>query len=187
MCVCAVEASVLTNVSSAVGGLRSWSVKTACETLHHGKNQTEDTCCPSSPRDKPSAAASAPTMHWVSPWRTTAVDCEDRDSEVETDSFSGDWDSQPKSLRDEKDWETGSDSEVDIYMGEEELAQEKWPKSDQDYEGDWEEEEDEWDSSMSTGHLHTLRGLFPLLQRGRHAEHNSWGSQPELEYLRDGG
>ncbi|XP_056221345.1 uncharacterized protein LOC130161966 [Seriola aureovittata] len=190
-----------TKALRAVGGLSPWSVKTACEILHHGKNQTEDTPCSlslGSTPNKQSAAASAPTMYWVSPWRTTAVDCEDvdsdQDSEVQTDSLTGDWDSQPKSLRDEKDWETGSDSEVDIYMGEEEFTQEKWPKSDKDYEGDWEEEgqeeeeeekEEEWESSVSTEYLRALRGLFPLLQKGQQTNDSSWGSEPELEYLRD--
>lgn len=121
----------------------------------------------------------------------------DQDSEVEADSLTREWECQPKSLQDdadEKDWDTWSDSEVDIYMGEEEHIREKWLKTDRDYEGDWEEEgdeeveeeEEEWDSSISTEYLHALRGLFPLLQKGQQPNDNSWGSEPELEYLRDG-
>ncbi|XP_071318288.1 mitogen-activated protein kinase kinase kinase 14 isoform X2 [Trachinotus anak] len=195
-----------TKALRAVGGLSPWSIKTACEILYHGKNQAEDTPCSLSPGitpSKPSAAASPPMMYWVSPWRTTAVDCEDRDSDQDseggTSSLTGEWDSQPKSLRDDytadgKDWETGSDSDVDIYMGEEELTQEKWLKSDKDYEGDWEEEgqeeeeeeeEEEWESDVSTEYLRALRGLFPLLQKGQKNNKSSWRSKPELEYLRD--
>ena len=150
-------------------------------------------------------------MYWVSPWRTTAVDEDsndlgegdsDQDSEVETDSLTREWESRPKSLQgdDTADWDTWSDSEVDIYMGEEEYNQEKWLKTDGDYEGDWEEEgdeeeeegeeeeeeEEEWDSSMSTEYLRALRGHFPLLQKGQQTNDESWGSEPELEYLRDG-
>lgn len=152
---------------------------------------------------KPSDAVSAPMMYWVSPWRTTAVNEDsgsNRDSESETDSVTREWDSEPKSLRDdytadEKDWGAGSDLEVDIYLGEEEFLQEKWLKTDRDYEGDWEEEgdeedeeeeEEEWDSSMSTEYISALRGLFPLLQKGQETNDSSWHSEPELEYLRDG-
>lgn len=111
---------------------------------------------------------------------------EGQDSEVDT----REWESPPKSLQDdytqdEKDWDGWTDSDVDIYMGEEEYIQEKCLKTDGDYEGDWEEdgdEEEEWDS-VSTEYLRTLQGLFPLLQKGQQA--NSWGSEPELEYLRD--
>lgn len=130
-------------------------------------------------------------------------DCRDGDSdqdlEVETDLLTRDWESRPRSLQDDHtaDWDTGSESEVDIYMAEEEHVQEKWLKSDRDYEGDWEEEEEgdeeeeeddeeEWDSSMSTEYLRALRGIFPLLQKGQQTNDNSWGSEPELEYLRDG-
>ncbi|XP_058476595.1 serine/threonine-protein kinase pakF [Solea solea] len=196
-----------TQALRAVGGLNPWSLKNAREILHRGKNApSEDTQCSLSPGktpNKPSAAASAPTMHWVSPWRTTAVeedgnDREDGDSdlisEVEVDSFKMERDSQPKSLRDdyaEKDWDTESDSDVDMYMGEEEFIQEKWLKMDRDYEGDWEEEgqedgeeDEEWDSSVSTEYHRALRGLFPLLQKGQ-ANDSPWGSEAELEYLRD--
>lgn len=116
-----------------------------------------------------------------------------KDSAVET----REWESRPKSLQDDyaagdKDWDSGSDSDVDIYAGEEECIQEKWLKTDRDYEGDWEEEgdeegeeeEEEWDSSVSTEYLRALQGVFPLLQKGQ--QPNSWGSEPELEYLRDG-
>lgn len=118
-------------------------------------------------------------------------DTSDLDSEAELDCPVGDWDSHPRSLRDhyanEADWETGSESDVDIYMGEEEQDQDQdWClKSDQDYEGDWEEDE-KWDSSGSTEYLRGLRGVFPLLQKGLRADRVSWGSDAELEYLRDG-
>ncbi|XP_037610447.1 uncharacterized protein LOC119479189 isoform X1 [Sebastes umbrosus] len=180
-----------------VGGLSPWSVKSACEKLHPDKSQNEDAPCSLS--TKPSAP-----MYWVSPWRTTAVDEDsndwadgDSDSEVEVDSLTREW--EPKSLQDDyaadgRDWDSCSGSEVDIYMAEEEQDQEKWLKSDEDYEGDWEEEgdeeeeeeeEEEWDSSVSTGYLRALRGIFPLLQKGQQTNENSWGSEPELEYLRD--
>lgn len=146
-------------------------------------------------------------MHWVSPWRTTAVgedsdDGQDGDSDQEfapgTDSITKEWDSLPKTLQDDyteikNNWDSCSDSEVDIYMGEEEYEQEKWLKTDGDYEGDWEEEGEEeeeeaedWDSSMPTEYLKALKGLFPLLQKGQQTNENSWGSESELEFLRDG-
>lgn len=142
-------------------------------------------------------------MYWVSPWRTTAVDEDweeggsNQGSEAETDSLTREWESQPKSLLDDytagdEDWGARSNSEDDIYMGEEEFIREKWLKTDRDYEGDWEEEEDEEDegeesdSSMSTEYINALRGLFPLLQKGQETNDSSWGSEPELEYLRDG-
>lgn len=116
-------------------------------------------------------------------------DASDLDSEAETDCPTGDWDSHPRSLRDhytdEADWETGSGSDVDIYMSEEDQNQDQDLKTDQDYKGDWEEDE-EWDSSGSTEDLQGLRGVFPLLQKGLRADRVSWGSDAELEYLRDG-
>nr|XP_033466512.1 uncharacterized protein LOC117246698 isoform X1 [Epinephelus lanceolatus]XP_033466513.1 uncharacterized protein LOC117246698 isoform X1 [Epinephelus lanceolatus] len=198
-----------TKALRAVGGLSPWSIKSACEKLHHSESQNEDTPCSLSPGIKPTKPSA--TMYWVSPWRTTAVDEDtsdwkdgdsDQNSDVETDFLTREWESQPKSLQDDyaadgKDWDTCSDSEVDIYMAEEEHVQEKWPKSDRDYEGDWEEEGDEegegeeeeeegeWESSMSTEYLRALRGIFPLLQKGQQTNDNSWGSEPELEYLRD--
>ena len=115
------------------------------------------------------------------------------DSDAEADSFSGgESDSPPKSLRDEHDWDSGSESDVDIYMGEEDLLQEMWTKMDRDYEGDCEEEgreeeeDEEWESSVSTDYLRALRGLFPLLQKGQQPSDSPCGSEPELEYLRDG-
>lgn len=187
------------NLFSTVGGLKPWSLKRAAERLHRGKSWSEDTPA------KPSAALSAQTMHWVSPWRTTAInedssDWQEGDYESDSDSFTREWESQPKSLRDdyatdEKDWNPWSDSDVDIYMGEEEYMQEKWQKTDREYEGDWEEEgdegeeeeEEEWDSSVSTEYHHALKGVFPLLQKGQKTTENSWGSEAELDYLRDGG
>lgn len=168
------------SVCSTVGGLSLQSIRSACEKLFGGRNRTDD-----APRSL-SPAVSAPAMYWVSPWRTAAVSEDssdwkdgDSDSEVETRG----WGSQPKSLQahpaaDSRDWDSWSDSEVDMYAGEEECIR--------DYEGDWEEEgdeeEEEWDSSVSTEYLQALRGLFPLLRKGQ----NSRGSESELEYLRDG-
>ncbi|XP_051273338.1 mitogen-activated protein kinase kinase kinase 14 isoform X1 [Dicentrarchus labrax] len=195
-----------TKALRAVGGLSPWSVKSACEKLYRGKNQIEETPCSLSPGipdtpTKPSAGGSAPTMYWVSPWRTTAVDedsfdwkdCDSDHSEVETDFQAREWESRPKSLQDEPDWDSWSDSDIDIYMGEEEYVQERWLKTDGEYEGDWEEEggeeeeeeEEDWDSSVSTEYLRALRGLFPLLQKGQQTNEDPWGSEPELEYLRD--
>ncbi|XP_068160926.1 mitogen-activated protein kinase kinase kinase 14 isoform X2 [Antennarius striatus] len=196
-----------TKALRAVGGLSPQSLKGAWETLYRGKNYNEDTSCSLSPvptPTKPRTANSAPTMYWVSPWRTTAIDEDSTDwrdgdsdqvSEWETDSLTREWES-PKSLQedyasDEKDWNLWSDSDIDIYMGEEEYIQEMWKKTDKDYEGDMEEEgdeddeEEERDSSVSTEYLHALRGIFPLLQKGQMTKENSWGSEPELEYLRD--
>ncbi|XP_056152682.1 mitogen-activated protein kinase kinase kinase 14 [Lampris incognitus] len=189
-----------TKALRAVGGLSHSSTQHVCEQLDHTKSQDGE------------IPPSAPAMHWVSPWRTTAADEDgsdeeevvseyDEDSEAETNSISRDleWESQPKSLRDdygenERDWETWSDSEVDIYMGEEEYSPENriWPRNDRDYEGDWEEEgddeegEEEWDSTSSTDYFHALKVHFAVLRKGQQATGYSWGSQPELEYLRDG-
>ncbi|XP_069560786.1 mitogen-activated protein kinase kinase kinase 14 [Brachyistius frenatus] len=150
-----------TQALRAVGGLSPRSVQTACEKLCPGRVQDEDVPSSSSPE-----TPNEPTMHWVSPWRTTAMDEDDRagaDSdrgfEVETESSTRKRDSEPKSLRDdyvtdEKDWE--SDSEVDIYMGEDEYIREKWLKTDRDYEGDWEEEEEEREGGR-VGLLRVLR------------------------------
>ncbi|XP_070708327.1 mitogen-activated protein kinase kinase kinase 14 [Pempheris klunzingeri] len=185
-----------TKALRAVGGLSPWSIQSAREKLYHAKNQNEDDPCLTKP------AVSAPTMFWVSPWRTTAVDedsgdWKDGNTDQDSDSLTRECECQPKSLQadaDEKDWDTWSDSEVDIYMGEEECIQERWLKTDGDYEGDWEEEgdeeeeeeeEEEWDSSESTEYLRALRGLFPLLQKGQQTNEHFWGSGSELEYLRD--
>ncbi|XP_047232460.1 mitogen-activated protein kinase kinase kinase 14 isoform X2 [Girardinichthys multiradiatus] len=181
-----------TKALRAVGGLSPPSVKTAWEKLHHG--QREDKLLSlkeSSPSSQ--STSSDPSALWVSPWRTVAVDedtAEWKGDLSETDSISGEWDSNPKSLRDDyadkAEWKTGSESEVDIYMAEEEeCIQEKWLKTDEDYEGDWEEEDEEGDSSGSTEYLRTLKGLFPLLRRGLLTNEASWGSEAELEYLRD--
>ncbi|XP_034049999.1 uncharacterized protein LOC117531074 [Thalassophryne amazonica] len=195
-----------TKALRAVGGLNLSSVRSACEKLYHGTNRSEDDSCTSSSASpitsvKPSTAPSVPTMQWVSPWRTRAVNedssgwdgCEselDQSCQMDRDFLTKEFESQPKSLRDVTDeqfWETGCDSEIDIYVGEEEYNQRKWLKNDKDYEGDWEEDEEEdWDSSVSTEYFHALRGLFPLLQKGQVTTFNSWGSEKELEYLRDG-
>lgn len=140
-------------------------------------------------------------MYWVSPWRTTAVEEEsddwgdgDSDPVSETESLSREWESQPKPLQGGPDCNTLSDSELDIYMGEEDYMQETWAKTDRDYEGDWEEEGDEeeeeddeeWESSVTTEYLRALKDHFPLLQKGQQTNDECWGSEPELEYLRDG-
>ncbi|KAM4715361.1 mitogen-activated protein kinase kinase kinase 14 isoform 2-T2 [Anableps anableps] len=178
-----------TKALRAVGGLSPSSIKAACEKLHHGRHEDS---FPKEPSTSSQTTSSDPAVLWVSPWRTVAVDedtSEWKGDVSETDSITGEWDSHPKSLRDdytdEAAWETGSESEVDIYMAvEEECIQEKWLKTDKDYEGDW-EEDDEWDSSGSTEYLRTLRGLFPLLRKGLQTEEPPWGSEAELEYLRD--
>ncbi|KAM6896945.1 mitogen-activated protein kinase kinase kinase 14 [Xenentodon cancila] len=190
---------------SDIGGLSTCSVEIACKKLHHGQSQHENAHCalfsetPVTP-NKPPGAFSAPDVVWVSSWRTMAVDedssdeeggASDQFSEAETDSLTGEWDSHPKLLRDdythEADWDTWSESEVDIYIGEEEFIQEKLLKTENNYEGDWEEDEDEQDSSVSTEYLCALRDLFPLLQKGQPEamSNDSWGSEAELEYLRD--
>ncbi|XP_061564713.1 STE20-like serine/threonine-protein kinase isoform X2 [Cololabis saira] len=199
-----------TKALRAVGGLSTSSVETAYKQLHHGHRQNDDDHCavipeiPVSP-EKPAGAFGAPDVVWVSSWRTMAVEedssdedggASDQTSEPETDSATGDWDSHPGLLRDDctqdADWDTGSDSEVDIYIGEEEFIQEKWLKTENDYEGDWEEGEDEeedeeQESPVSTEYLCALRDLFPLLQKGQPEPMNdgSRGSEAELEYLRD--
>ncbi|KAM8836547.1 mitogen-activated protein kinase kinase kinase 14 isoform 2-T2 [Spinachia spinachia] len=189
-----------TKALRAVGGLSSWSVKSARDSLRNDESQDEDSVCPSTPGINPTTT-SAP-MYWVSPWRTTAgeEDGSDRrdgdsvqDSEVEMGFLTGEWESWPKWLQDdrsanEKDWHTDSNSEVDIYMAEEEHLQKKCLKSERDYEGDWEEEreeeeEEEWDSFVSTEYLRALRGIFPLLQKGQQTNEDWWGSEPELENL----
>uniref|UniRef100_A0A8C6Q4K1 Mitogen-activated protein kinase kinase kinase 14b n=1 Tax=Nothobranchius furzeri TaxID=105023 RepID=A0A8C6Q4K1_NOTFU len=129
-----------------------------------------------------------------SPWRTQAVDQDSdewdgdtSDLESEIGPLTKEWDSCPRSLWDQVDWESGSESDVDIYMGEEENVQETCRKTDKNYEGDWEEEEEDedCDSSASTEYLHALRGVFPLLQKGLQMDDVSWGSGAELEGLRE--
>lgn len=94
--------------------------------------------------------------------------------------------SEPRSLQAEEDWDSWTDSEVDLYTGGD-CAPGEGLKTEADYEGDWEEEEgddedeEEW---SSTEYLQALTGLFPLLQKGQPAV--SCGSEKELEYLRDG-
>lgn len=175
-----------------VGGLSLRSVRSAWEKLSAGSSWSEDAPCCSSPEIHLREASAA--VHWVSPWRTAAAEEEAGDSESETSR----WECQPRSLQDhpaagEEDWDSWSDSEVDIYVGEEEFIQERWLKAERDYEGDWEEdveseeEEDlgeDWDSSVSTQYRRALNGLFPLLQKATQVK--SWGSESELELLRAG-
>ncbi|XP_055005824.1 mitogen-activated protein kinase kinase kinase 14 isoform X2 [Boleophthalmus pectinirostris] len=183
-----------TKALRAVGGLSPWSIKIACEKLYSSKKPNNDNpssllpeCpCPS----RKSRAPLSPTMHWVSPWREVAADEDSDGSHWETTSEQ-DCDVEPKSLinADENDWDTGSESsEVDIYMGEEEYTQEKWLKFDRDYEGDWEEDgevEEEEDEELSTENFRDLKDVFPVLQKGQ-TQDDWWGSEEELEYLRDG-
>uniref|UniRef100_A0A668AK81 Mitogen-activated protein kinase kinase kinase 14b n=1 Tax=Myripristis murdjan TaxID=586833 RepID=A0A668AK81_9TELE len=42
------------------------------------------------------------------------------------------------------------------------------------------------DSSSLTEYFHALKVHFPLLRKGQQTTGHSWGSEPELEYLRDG-
>ncbi|XP_054899169.1 uncharacterized protein LOC129368276 isoform X2 [Poeciliopsis prolifica] len=190
-----------TKALRAVGGLSSSSIKAACEKLHHGQREDKlfspkepssfSSSFSSSSSSSSQATSSDPGVFWVSPWRTVAMGedtTEWKGDIAETDFRTGAWNSQPKSLRVDCDEEseTGSESEVDIYMAvEEECIQEKWLKIDKDYEGDFEEEDEEWDSSGSTEYLRTLKGFFPLLERGLQTDEVPWGSEEELEYLRD--
>lgn len=171
-----------------VGGLSLRSIKSAWEKLSAGSRWSQDApCCPS-PGFHLTEASTA--VHWLSPWRTAAAEEETGDLECE----SSQWESQPRPLQDdvvagEEDWDSWSDSEVDIYVGEEEFIHERWLKAERDYEGDWEEDEEfdeedldeDWDS---TQYQCALRGLFPLLQKA--TQRKSWGSESELELLRDG-
>ncbi|XP_038130164.1 mitogen-activated protein kinase kinase kinase 14-like isoform X2 [Cyprinodon tularosa] len=179
-----------TKALRAVGGLSPSSVKTACEKLHHSQHKDK---LISLREPSPQTTSPDPAMMWVSPWRTVAVEedtTEGKGDVSETESIAGEWDSHPKSLRDdymyEPEQDNDSESEVDIYIGEdEERMQDKWLKTDEDYEGDWEEEDEERDSSASSEYLRTLRDMFPLLRRGLQTDEASWGSEAELEYLRD--
>lgn len=182
-----------TKALRAVGGLSSWSVQMACEKLHSSKKQNSENAgrvMPKNPFTSNSSSHFSPTMHWVSPWRTTAAD-EDSDGSHWESTSENDYDIEPKSLKVNNDdrWDTRSDSsEVDIYMAAEEYTEEKWLKFDRDYEGDWEdgegEDEDE-ESSEVLEYCHGLKDVFPLLQKGQ-VHDGFWGSEPELEYLRDG-
>ncbi|XP_023805571.1 uncharacterized protein LOC101166422 isoform X1 [Oryzias latipes] len=194
-----------TKALRAVGGLSPSSIHAACEKLLLCQRQDDNGLSVSSSqipvtKNRPSAPL------WVSPWRTLAGDedsslcghgSSDQHSDVETDSVNGEWESYPDPLQEENrsaaEWDTGSESDIDIYMGEEEFLQNKCQKTDRDYEGDCEEEraneeeeeeeeEEEWDSSASVEHPFSLRDLFPLLQKG---QKRLWGSEEELEYLRN--
>lgn len=174
-----------------VGGLSLRSIRSAWEKLSAGSSWSKDApCCPSPEIHLTEASAA---VHWVSPWRTAAAEEDAGDLESETSRL----ESQPRSLQDdpaagEEDWDSWSDSEVDIYVGEEEFIQERWLKAERDYEGDWEEDgeseeedlDEEWDSTVSTQYQHALRGLFPLLQKATQVK--SWGSESELQLLREG-
>ncbi|RVE60075.1 hypothetical protein OJAV_G00194390 [Oryzias javanicus] len=186
----------------AVGGLSPSSIHAACEKLPLCHRQDEGGLSDSSShipatRSKSSSAPPSAPL-WVSPWRTLAVNedsspCEhgssDQHSEAETDSVPAEWDFYPHPQQEgdksAAGWDSESESDIDIYMGEEEFMQDKGQKTDQDYEGDCEEEranEEEWDSSGSVEQLCALRDLFPLLQKGHK---RWWGSEEELEYLRE--
>lgn len=169
-----------------MGGLSLCSIRTACENLY--QVEIEDSSSPrsSSPEiscAEPLAEVSAPAVFWVSPWRTTAVDEDGSDgNDLETESR----ESEPRSLQVEEDWDCWTDSEVDLYTGEDDYSPEKGLKTYWDYEGDREEEGDEEDEEewSSTEYLQALTDLFPLLQKCQPAV--SCGSEKELEYLREG-
>lgn len=166
---------------STVGGLSPGSVRTACEQLCQVALE-DSSSCPSSPELSRAAEGSAPAVLWVSPWRTTAVD-EDGSDGGDFEEESGE--SEPRSLQAEEDWDHWTDSEVDLYTGEDDCSPEKGLKTDGDYEGDWEEDGDEDEEEWSpTGYLQALTDLFPLLQKCQPAA--SCGSEKELEYLREG-
>nr|XP_057922293.1 mitogen-activated protein kinase kinase kinase kinase 1 isoform X2 [Doryrhamphus excisus] len=151
----------------AVGGLSPASVQRACEHLADRSDARSG-----------SPGTRAPTMHWVSPWRTTAVD-EDHDEE---DSLTLERECHPRSLRDEHDWD--ADSDVDIYTGEDKGPGDMRLGTDVDYEGDWEDEGD--DDEESSQYLRELRGFFPVLRRGQQTRQTRRGSDSDLEDLRDG-
>ncbi|XP_061783058.1 mitogen-activated protein kinase kinase kinase 14 isoform X2 [Nerophis lumbriciformis] len=136
----------------AVGGLRPASVQLARDKLWHRNS------APFASLD-----TTAPTMHWVSPWRTRAMD-EDHD---DADSLASEWECQPRSLRDEGDW----DADVDIYTG--------GLRTDLDYEADREDEDEDQDDEESTRYVRRLQGFFPLLQRGRQTHHTWRGSDAQ--------
>uniref|UniRef100_A0A096LXL4 Mitogen-activated protein kinase kinase kinase 14b n=1 Tax=Poecilia formosa TaxID=48698 RepID=A0A096LXL4_POEFO len=104
---------------------------------------------------KAQAISSDPAVFWVSPWRTVAVD---EDTADRTEQGSGTPIRSPCKMITTRSWRPALN---------------------------WEEEDEEWDSSGSTEYLRTLRGLFPLLRRGLQADEAPWGSEEELEYLRD--
>ncbi|CAL9699551.1 unnamed protein product [Knipowitschia caucasica] len=175
-----------TKALRAVGGLSSWSIKIACEKLYSPKRQKDDNPSSQLHESRKCKAPLLTNMHWVSPWRALAAD-EDSDGSHWEQTSDQDCDVEPKSLRDnyldENEWDTTSElSDVDIYIGEEEYTEEKGVKSDRDYEGDWEEDEDE---EFSTEYFRGLKDIFPVLQKGQTQE-DWWGSEEELEYLRDG-
>lgn len=191
LCSNSMPSKLTVTICFTVGGLSLRSIRSAWEKLSAGSSWSEDApCCPS-PEIHLTEASVA--VHWVSPWRTAAAEEDVGDLESETSR----WESQPRSLQDdvvagEEDWDSWSDSEVDIYVGEEEFIHERWLKAERDYEGDWEEDgeyeeedlDENWDSSVSTQYQRALRGLFPLLQKATQVK--SWGSESELELLRDG-
>lgn len=167
---------------STVGGLSLCSVRTACEKLYQVELE-DSSSCPSSPGLSRAAEGSAPAVFWVSPWRTTAVDEDGSDgNDFEAESR----ESEPRSLQAEEDWDRWTDSEVDLYTGEDHCSPDKGLKTDGDYEGDWEEDGDDEDEAewSSTGYLQALTDRFPLLQKRQPAV--SCGSEKELEYLREG-
>lgn len=109
----------------------------------------------------------------------------DEDGSDGNDSEAESPESEPRSLQDEEDWDCWTDSEVDLYTGQDDCPPEKGLKTDGDYEGDWEEEGDDEDEEWSSAeYLQALTGLFPLLQRRQPAV--SCGSEKELEFLREG-
>ncbi|XP_041717148.2 mitogen-activated protein kinase kinase kinase 14 [Coregonus clupeaformis] len=186
-----------TKALRAVGGLCHSSGQGHCQKLVNSKDGNHDRpYIPSAPA-KPAATQSAPKMHWVSPWRALAAEADSSDSEeggseLERNSESvtysledRDWEYYQHSLEEShvvEDWEYETDSEVDIYLGEDGDPEKSsvFKKGDCEYEGDWEEEE------SSTELYQALHTHFPVLRKGLPEIDQSWGSEPELEYLRDG-
>ncbi|KAJ7987704.1 hypothetical protein DPEC_G00329250 [Dallia pectoralis] len=156
------------------------------------------------PSSQPEATQSAPTMQWVSPWRVLAADADSSDSDGSgsksesvskslVDSLeSRDWESRQNSLevsrRVLEDWESEINSEVDIYLGEDECPEESsvFKKGDWEFEDNWEEDESEWDNNPSTELSQALRTLFPVLRKSQPEKDQYLGSEPELDYLRNG-
>ena len=202
-----VKSLVVSLYLSPVGGLCSSSIKSEKQVnskAQNGHTSRKSFRIPSA-LDKQAVTKSASTMQWVSPWRAMAADEDSIDSEEgqsewkkysesESDSMeAGRWESHSSSFHnlqtEDNDWEWETDSEVDIYLGEEEYSKERVAlgnrDDERDYEGDLEEEESEWNSSSSTELFRVLQAHFPVLRKGQPTR-QSWGSEPELEYLRDG-
>ncbi|CAL8284505.1 unnamed protein product [Merluccius merluccius] len=181
-----------TKALRAVGGLRCSSLRGTRDEATGAGSHLGDEPHPLSAEAPPPQAP----MCWLSPWRVAAIqqdssEYEEVVSELDSEEEEEDQDPLPRSLQ-VLGWGSDCDSEVDIYMGEEEFWERRGmlPRRDRDYEGDWEEEEEgegeeDWESSSSPGRLCALREHFPLLRSGVPRSRASWGSEQELTHLRE--